>query len=290
MTVAFGLGAAVAWAVVNLWLVTLSRRIDIAVTTLAVLASSTVVTLPLALAFEGAPGGDAWSHAPAAAAAGLLELAGFGCYIVAIRRGTLAVVAPLVGLEGGIAALVAIAGGEAVGTTVVVGIVLAVVGTSLSCAEPGERRASGAGWAILAGGVFGLMFVMYGQTDPLVVTARAENHLHGVTDLDDTIARLVAYRSVGADCLYAPGLTDTEQIAAVVAAVEAPVNVLALPGAPPVPELERLGVRRVSTGSLLARTAYGAMLAGARELLGPGTSQYAQVGVTPEERAAAFTR
>ena len=167
MTVALGLGAAVAWAVVNLWLVKLSRRVDIAVTTLAVLASSTVVTLPLALAFEGAPGGDAWSHAPAAAAAGLLELAGFGCYIVAIRRGTLAVVAPLVGLEGGIAALVAIAGGEDVGATVVVGIVLAVVGTSLSCAERGERRASGAGWAILAGGVFGLMFVMYGLTDPL---------------------------------------------------------------------------------------------------------------------------
>jgi 2-methylisocitrate lyase-like PEP mutase family enzyme len=68
------------------------------------------------------------------------------------------------------------------------------------------------------------------------------------------------------------------------------VNVLALPAAPPVPELERLGVRRVSTGSLLARTAYGAMLAGARELLGTGTSEYAAVGITPEERAAAFRR
>ena len=126
------------------------------------------------------------------------------------------------------------------------------------------------------------------RDDPLVLTARAENHLHGVTDLDDTIARLVAYRSVGADCVYAPGLTEPGQIAAVVEAVEAPVNVLALPAAPPVPELERLGVRRVSTGSLLARTAYGAMLAGARELLAAGTSDYALVGITPEERAAAF--
>jgi 2-methylisocitrate lyase-like PEP mutase family enzyme len=126
------------------------------------------------------------------------------------------------------------------------------------------------------------------RPDPLVLTARAENHLHGVTDLDDTIARLLAYRSVGADCLYAPGLTDADQIAAVVQAVGAPVNILALPAAPPVPELERLGVRRVSTGSLLARTAYGAMLAGARELLASGTSEYAQVGITPEERAAAF--
>ena len=123
---------------------------------------------------------------------------------------------------------------------------------------------------------------------PLVLTARAENHLHGVDDLDDTIARLVAYRAVGADCVYAPGLTDPDQIAAVVEAVEAPVNVLALPAAPSVPELAELGVRRVSTGSLLARTAYGAMLAGARELLAAGTSEYAAVGITPEERAAAF--
>jgi 2-methylisocitrate lyase-like PEP mutase family enzyme len=126
------------------------------------------------------------------------------------------------------------------------------------------------------------------RPDPLVLTARAENHLHGVMDLDDTIARLLAYRSVGADCLYAPGLTDADQIAAVVAAVEAPVNVLALPAAPTIRELERLGVRRASTGSLLARTAYGAMLAGGRELLSAGTSGYASVGITPEERAAAF--
>jgi 2-methylisocitrate lyase-like PEP mutase family enzyme len=128
------------------------------------------------------------------------------------------------------------------------------------------------------------------RDDPLVLTARAENHLHGVSDLDDTIARLIAYRAVGADCVYAPGLTDPAQIAAVVEAVEAPVNVLALPAAPSVPALQELGVRRVSTGSLLARTAYGAMLAGARELLARGTSEYAQVGVTAEERAAAFGR
>jgi 2-methylisocitrate lyase-like PEP mutase family enzyme len=126
------------------------------------------------------------------------------------------------------------------------------------------------------------------RPDPLVLTARAENHLHGITDLDDTIARLVAYRSVGADCVYAPGLTDPDEIAAVVAAVDAPVNVLALPTAPPIAELERLGVRRASTGSLLARTAYGAMVAGARELLSEGTSEYASVGISPEERAAAF--
>ena len=95
MTVALGLAAAAAWAVVNLWMVALSRRVDLGVTTLAILASSTVVTLPLALALEGAPAGGAWSQAPAAAAAGLLELAGLGCYILAIRKGSLAIVAPL---------------------------------------------------------------------------------------------------------------------------------------------------------------------------------------------------
>ncbi len=124
--------------------------------------------------------------------------------------------------------------------------------------------------------------------DPMVLTARAENHLYGAADLDDTIARLVAYREAGADCLYAPGLTDAADIAAVVAAVRAPVNVLALPGAPGVPELRALGVRRVSTGSLLASAAYAALVAGARELLGPGTSEYARTSLARAGRAAAF--
>ena len=114
---------------------------------------------------------------------------------------------------------------------------------------------------------------------PLVLTARAENHLRGVDDLDDTIARLVAYREAGADCLYAPMLTDLGDIARVVEAVGAPVNVLAVPAAPAIPELASVGVRRVSTGSLLASAAYGALVMGARELAGPGTSEYARAGV-----------
>jgi 2-methylisocitrate lyase-like PEP mutase family enzyme len=123
---------------------------------------------------------------------------------------------------------------------------------------------------------------------PLVLTGRCENHLHGVDELDNTISRLVAYREAGADCLYAPWLLTGEQIAAVVEAVQAPVNVLAVPAAPPVSELERLGVRRVSTGSLLASAAYGALLAGARELLSEGTSTYAHASMTQAERDTAF--
>ena len=114
----------------------------------------------------------------------------------------------------------------------------------------------------------------------IVLTGRAENHIRGVDDLDDTIARLVAYRDAGADCLYAPGLTDLEQIRRVVDEVGAPVNVLALPTGPPIGELEAVGVRRVSTGSLLAGVAYGALVAGAQELHDAGTSKYA-AGTSP---------
>ena len=82
----------------------------------------------------------------------------------------------------------------------------------------------------------------------LVLTARAENHLHGRTDLDDTIVRLQAYGEAGADVLYTPGLFDLADITRVVDAVAKPVNVLALPGGPTVAELGRAGVRRISVG------------------------------------------
>ncbi|MGL4743485.1 MAG: isocitrate lyase/PEP mutase family protein [Dermatophilaceae bacterium] len=123
---------------------------------------------------------------------------------------------------------------------------------------------------------------------PLVVTARAENHLYGVRDLDDTIARLVAYREAGADVVYAPGSVDIDDIATLVRAVDAPVNVLALPDGPSVAELAAAGVRRVSTGAALAAAAYGALVLGARELLGPGTSGYARQRPDDADFTAAF--
>jgi 2-methylisocitrate lyase-like PEP mutase family enzyme len=110
---------------------------------------------------------------------------------------------------------------------------------------------------------------------PMVLTGRAENHIRGVDDLDDTIARLIAYRDAGADCVYAPGLTDIEDIKRVVDAVGVPLNVLALATAPPIPKLAAAGVRRVSTGSLPAGAAYGALHEAAQELLDAGTSNYA---------------
>jgi 2-methylisocitrate lyase-like PEP mutase family enzyme len=109
----------------------------------------------------------------------------------------------------------------------------------------------------------------------MVLTGRCEHHIRGVDDLDATIERLAAYREAGADCVYAPGLTELDDIRRVVDEVEAPVNVLALTATPPIGELEAIGVRRISTGSLLAGVAYGALVRGARELLDEGTSGYA---------------
>jgi 2-methylisocitrate lyase-like PEP mutase family enzyme len=124
----------------------------------------------------------------------------------------------------------------------------------------------------------------------VVLTARAENHLYGVTDLDDTIDRLRAYREAGADVVYAPGLVDLDDIARLVGAVDAPVNVLLMRNGPSVPDLSGVGVRRVSTGGSLAFTAYGTLAAGARELLAEGTSTFAAHALSPTDRAAAFDR
>jgi 2-methylisocitrate lyase-like PEP mutase family enzyme len=101
----------------------------------------------------------------------------------------------------------------------------------------------------------------------MVLTARAEQHLHGNPDLADTIDRLRAYHVAGAEVVFAPGLRALADIERVVRAVEAPVNVLRLPGMPALGELAAAGVRRVSVGGALARTAYEAAAEAARELL-----------------------
>ena len=101
----------------------------------------------------------------------------------------------------------------------------------------------------------------------IVLTARAENHLWGIDDLDDTIARLQAYGEAGADVLYAPGLVDSDAIATVVKSVDKPVNVLLLRGGPSIAELADLGVHRISIGGHFANVAYGALAEAAGEFL-----------------------
>jgi 2-methylisocitrate lyase-like PEP mutase family enzyme len=108
----------------------------------------------------------------------------------------------------------------------------------------------------------------------LVLTARAENYLHGRQDLADTITRLQAYQAAGADVLYAPGLTRLADIRQVVAALDRPVNVLAVAGAPSVGELAEAGVSRVSVGGAFAFAALGALADAATELRDKGTYSY----------------
>jgi 2-methylisocitrate lyase-like PEP mutase family enzyme len=108
----------------------------------------------------------------------------------------------------------------------------------------------------------------------LVLTARAENYLHGRPDLADTIARLQAYQAAGADVLYAPGLTSLADIRQVVTALDRPVNVLAVASAPPVSELAEAGVSRVSVGGAFAFAALGALVDAATELRDKGTYGY----------------
>lgn len=108
---------------------------------------------------------------------------------------------------------------------------------------------------------------------PFVLTARAENYLHGNPDINDTIRRLQAFAEAGADVLYAPGLRTAEEVLAVVRAVAPkPLNVLMSGGLKlTVQQLQDMGVRRVSTGSALALAAFGEFFRAAEEIQQSGT-------------------
>jgi len=140
------------------------------------------------------------------------------------------------------------------------------------CAGAGERRIYDRALAVER--VAAAVEAAHAGPVRLVLTARAENLIRGVDDLDDTIERLRAYETAGADVLFAPGLRTLEQVRAVVEAVERPVNVLMLPGCPPVSELAAAGVARVSFGGGFAFAALDALAEAARELRDQGTAGY----------------
>jgi 2-methylisocitrate lyase-like PEP mutase family enzyme len=104
---------------------------------------------------------------------------------------------------------------------------------------------------------------------PFTLTGRAENHIRGNPDLDDTIARLQAFERAGADVLYAPGLRSGDEIRAVCEATSRPVNVIALPGMS-VAEITAAGARRISVGSGLTWVAVGAMAEAAKAIRDTG--------------------
>ncbi len=106
----------------------------------------------------------------------------------------------------------------------------------------------------------------------VMLVARDESFLIGHTDLSKTIDRLHAFAEAGADCLYAPGITDRERVSALVGALAPkPVNVLMPKPGLSVAELADLGVRRISVGGALARAAWGGFLKAAREIAGKGS-------------------
>jgi 2-methylisocitrate lyase-like PEP mutase family enzyme len=114
----------------------------------------------------------------------------------------------------------------------------------------------------------------HGGKTQLVLTARAENLIHGVDDLADSIARAQAFQEAGADVIFVTGLRTIEQVRAVVSSVDLPVNVLALAGCPPVPEIAAAGAARISIGGSLMYAAYAAVIAAVNELRDTGTYGY----------------
>ena len=178
---------------------------------------------------------------------------------------------------------------EAVAETVVLACATGLAGCSIEdFGGDRERRVYDRGLAVER--VAAAVEAAHAGPTRLAITARAENHIRGVDDLADTIARLQAYEQAGADVLFAPGLRTIEQIRAVVDAVERPVNVLMLPGSPAVPELAEAGVARVSVGGAFAFAALAAVAEAARELREDGTADYLRRTVVGAQAArAAFS-
>lgn len=127
--------------------------------------------------------------------------------------------------------------------------------------------------------------VVHGLPFPFMLTARAENYLHGLRDLKDTIRRLQAFQEAGANVLYAPGMTDMEDIRTMVNSVDLPVNVLAgMQGVHfNMDALSEAGVKRVSVGGALTRVALGAFLRAAREMKERGTFSFVDEPISSRE-------
>lgn len=118
----------------------------------------------------------------------------------------------------------------------------------------------------------------------VVLTARSEGFVWGLPDLDETIRRLAAYAQAGADCLYAPFLTSIDQAAEIVAAVAPkPVNLLINSPFATVAQAAAVGVRRISVGGMLAKTAWRGFLAAAHEIADEGT--FSQLAGPPDLNA-----
>jgi 2-methylisocitrate lyase-like PEP mutase family enzyme len=120
---------------------------------------------------------------------------------------------------------------------------------------------------------------------PFVLNARTDIYLTPIgpeaTRFERTVERLRAYKDAGADCLFAPGLYDAETIARLVKALDAPLNILANPACPPIPELEKVGVARLSAGSGVMRASMGLVRRIAKEMLESRSCEMMFAGTIP---------
>jgi 2-methylisocitrate lyase-like PEP mutase family enzyme len=120
---------------------------------------------------------------------------------------------------------------------------------------------------------------------PFVLNARTDIYLTPIgpeaTRFERTVERLRAYKDAGADCLFAPGLYDRETIARLVKALDAPLNILANPACPPIPELEKMGVARLSAGSGVMRASMGLVRKIAKEMLESRSCEMMFAGTIP---------
>jgi 2-methylisocitrate lyase-like PEP mutase family enzyme len=166
-----------------------------------------------------------------------------------------------------------------VGETVAALLATGAVGVNLEDAEYApEQAAERIAAARAAAGAAGVHLFVNGRTD---VFLRGLGEPEG--RLDEAVRRLRMYVEAGADGVFVPGVADPETIAALVAAVPAPLNVLAAPGSPSVAELAKLGVARISLGPGLGKAAYAAVRRAAEEVYASGTYASLDGGLTYQE-------
>jgi 2-methylisocitrate lyase-like PEP mutase family enzyme len=124
-----------------------------------------------------------------------------------------------------------------------------------------------------------------------ILTARAENYLYGNPNIHDTIKRLQAYQEAGADVLFAPGIQTVDDIKAVLSSIDKPMNLLMgfASSALTVTDVAALGVRRISVGGSLARTAFGALRKAGEELFTQGTFNFSKEAMPGKELNALFS-
>ena len=171
MTVLLGLSAAFSWAFASVFVQKSSRLVDLRVMLVVMLLISTCLVVPVALIVDGLQGPFNLQALGPPALAGIAGNIGFLLMVKAMKVGSISIVAPIIALEGGLAAAVAVVLGERPSPATIALLALAAVGAVLVSIEPGRRTAKGAGWAVLAAFVYAVMLVAMGHTEQPAMTS-----------------------------------------------------------------------------------------------------------------------